>query len=158
MRKLLFGISLLAGLVLPQAAMAHEVPCPFCGMKVVQATDKQDNEVVLRFGKKKIEYRCVYCVLADSAKYDGDLVIYAPSETKGKPVLITRTAGKWAVVKEVDGALAPDPDVVFLNTFTKHEQCAAQSRAFHTKAGLDKYAKGAKPLSLDDMLALVAKK
>jgi len=160
-KKLAIRISLLAGMVLPAVAMAHEVPCPFCGMKVVQATKTQDNEVVLRFGKKKIEYRCVYCALADAGKYDGDLVVYAPSETKGKPVLLTRTSGRWAVVKEEEGKLAPEEGVVFLNSFTDHTQCATMSRAFHSKDGLNRYVKNdpkAKALSLDEMLVAVAKK
>lgn len=144
------AISLLA--LLPFAAVAHEVPCPFCGLKTVQATKTQDNEVVLRFGKKRIEYRCVYCAIADAGKYDGDLVIYAPSETKGNPVLVTRTGGKWATVKEADGKLVPEEGVVFLNAFKDHAHCATLSRAFHTKEALAKYVKDAKPLSLEELV------
>lgn len=137
------------------AAFAHDVPCPLCGLKLVQATKTQDNEVVLRFGKKKIEYRCVYCALADAKKYDGDLFVYAPSETKGKPVILQRAAGKWSVVKEADGKLVPEDGVVFLNAFKGHKECAGLSRAFHSKAGFDAYAdkpKDAKPLDLAGML------
>lgn len=150
MRTLLLTLALLV----PALAPAHEVPCPLCGMKVVQATKSRDNEVVLRFGKKRIEYRCVYCALADAKKYDGDLVVYAPSETKGKPVLLSRAAGKWSVVEVKDGALAPKGGAVFLNAFDSHKECAALSRAYHSQAGFDADApKGAKPLTLEEMLA-----
>jgi len=152
----------LAPLFISAAASAHDVPCPLCGMKVVQATKTQDNEVVLRYGKKKIEYRCVYCAIADSKKYDGDLVVYAPSETKGKPVILQRTAGKWNVVKDQDGKLVPEDGVVFINDFKSHAQCAALSRAFHTKAGFEKYAAAnkatdSKALTLEEMVAAATK-
>ncbi len=157
MRKLLLTLALFV----PTLALAHEIPCPLCGMKVVQATKIQDNEVVLRFGKKRIEYRCVYCALADAKKYDGDLFVYAPSETKGKPVILARTAGKWGVVEAKDGKLAPKEGAVFLNAFDSHKDCAALSRAFHDRAGFDAYkakAKDAKPLTLDEMLQKAAVK
>ena len=150
------NILLLLALLLPPLALAHEVPCPLCGLKVVQGTKTQDNEVVLRFGKKRIEYRCVYCALADAKKYDGDLFVYAPSETKGKPVILARAAGKWGVVESKDGDLVPKSGAVFLNAFESHKECAALSRAFHDRKGFDEYkpkAKGAKPLTLDEMLA-----
>ncbi|CAN5696410.1 hypothetical protein BH11ARM2_BH11ARM2_37690 [soil metagenome] len=155
-------LPLVALLLVAPAAMAHDVPCPLCGLKLVQATKDQDNEVVLRFGKKKIEYRCVYCALADSGKYDGDLIVYAPSETKGKPVLLQRTGGKWSAVKEAEGKLVADLDTVILNDFKSHAQCAMLSRAFHTKAGFDKYVAankvaGAKALSVSEMAEAVAK-
>lgn len=146
----------------PAFAAAHEVPCPFCGLKVVQGTKTQDNEVVLRYGKKKIEYRCVYCALADAKRYDGDLIVYAPSEAVGKPVLLQRTAGKWSVVKEADGKLVPEEGVVFINDFKSHPKCAMLSRAFHTKAGFDKYTtdnrlKDAKALTLEEMVEAAEK-
>ncbi len=160
MRSLFPTLALIvSSLVLPARALAHEVPCPLCGLKVAQATKSQDNEVVLRFGKKRIEYRCVYCALADAKKYDGDLFVYAPSETKGKPVILSRAAGKWSVVK-VDGEkLVPEEGAVFLNAFDSHKECAALSRAFHTQAGFEAYkpkAKGARPLTLDELLAKAA--
>ena len=46
-----------------------------------------------RFGRKRIEYRCVYCALSDAKSYNGDITILAPSELKGKPVLLTREGG-----------------------------------------------------------------
>jgi hypothetical protein len=145
-----------SSLGLSPAALAHEVPCPLCGLKVVQATKTQDNEVVLRFGKKRIEYRCVYCALADAKKYDGDLFVYAPSETKGKPVILSRAAGRWSVVKVEGERIVPAEGAVFLNAFDGHKECAALSRAFHSQAGFDAYkpkAKDAKSLTLDEMLA-----
>jgi hypothetical protein len=161
-KEVLKKLVILALATLSVTALAHEVPCPVCGLKVVQSTDKQDNEVVLRFGKKKIEYRCVYCALSDSENYKGDLVVYAPSETKGKPVLLKRTSGKWSVVKESDGKLVPEEGVVFMNAFTNHAKCGMLSRAFHTKDGFDKYAAvndapKAKPLTLDEMVAVAQK-
>lgn len=158
MKKLLA----LALLVLPTFALAHEVPCPVCGLKVVQNTKTMDNEVVLRYGKKKIEYRCVYCAIADARKYDGDVIVYAPSEAKGKPVLLQRAAGKWSAVKEADGKLVPEEGVVFINDFKSHAKCAALSRAFHTKEAFDKYVAAnkvtdAKALTLDQMVEVATK-
>ena len=149
-------------LVAPQMALAHEVPCPVCGLKVVQNTKTQDNEVVLRYGKKKIEYRCVYCAIADGKKYAGDLIVYAPSEKKGEPVLLQRTDGKWAAVKNEDGKLVPAPGVVFVNDVRNHAKCAMLSRAFHSKEGLEKYVaenkvSDAKAISLDELVAAVEK-
>lgn len=150
------------GLVAVPSALAHPVPCPVCGLKLVEGTKTQDNEVVLRYGKKKIEYRCAYCAIADSKKYDGDIVIYAPSETKGKPVLLQRSAGKWSVVKEQGGKLVPEEGAVFLNDFKSHAKCAMLSRAFHTKEAFDKYVAAnkvadAKALSLDEMVGASTK-
>ena len=165
LKNLVLRLSALAtlGLFAAPSALAHDVPCPLCGLKVVQATKSQDNEVVLRFGKKRIEYRCATCVLTDAKKYDGDLIVYAPSETKGKPVILQRTAGKWAAVKDEGGKLVPEEGAAFLNDFKSHAKCAMLSRAFHTKAGFDKYVAAnkvadAKALSLDEMVAQAAGK
>ena len=149
-------------LAIPAGAMAHEVPCPVCGLKVVQNTKTQDNEVVLRYGKKKIEYRCVYCAVADAKKYADDLFIYAPSEKKGEPVLLHRAGGKWATVRNVDGKLVPAEGVVFVNDVRSHAKCAMLSRAFHTKEAFEKYVAenkvgDLKPLSLDELLAAIEK-
>ena len=48
--------------------LAHEAKCPFCEMDVVQDTATQDNEVALKYGNKRIEYRCVMCAIADASK------------------------------------------------------------------------------------------
>lgn len=132
---------------------AHEAECPFCKLALVQNTDKLDNEVVLMFGNKKIEYRCIYCVFADQGRYKGDLVVNAPSETKGAPVLIKRTAGTWT---------APD-STVFLQQFKRHKNCASHSRAFTSKTAFDAYVKengisDATALTLVQELTEVAKR
>jgi hypothetical protein len=83
----------------------------------------------------------------------GDLIVYAPSEKVGEPVVLKRTAGEWS---------APE-GTVFLNAFKRHKDCALESRAFTSRAAFDKYvaAKGignAKPLTLTELQAEVAKK
>ena len=110
---------------------AHEGDCPYCKLKLAQNTPEQDNEVVLRFGNKKIEYRCIFCVFKDQKRYKGDLVVYAPSEKVGEPVILKRTDGKWT---------APE-GAVFLNSFKKHVDCAALSRAFSSSAAYEAYVK-----------------
>jgi hypothetical protein len=40
--------------------LAHEAPCPYCAQVITQDTDTQDNEVVLKFGRKRVEYKCVF--------------------------------------------------------------------------------------------------
>lgn len=145
-----FAVALGIGLALP--AFAHEGECPYCKLKLVQNSKSQDNEVVLKTGNKRIEYRCVYCVIKDQKRYKGDLVVYAPSEKVGEPVVLKRTDGKWS---------APE-GAVFLNAFQAHSDCAALSRAFSSKAAFDAYihAKGqheATPLTLDQFLSAVAK-
>lgn len=131
-------------------ASAHEGDCPYCKMKLVQNTKEQDNEVVLKMGNKRIEYRCMYCVIKDQGRYKGDLIVYAPSEKVGEPVVLNRTGGKWA---------APE-GAVFLNTFKKHADCAALSRAFSSKAAFDAYVakhkvQGAKALTFAEFAEAV---
>jgi len=132
-------------------AWAHEAQCPFCRLDVVQDTPEQDNEVVLRYGKKRIEYRCVYCALAHArTEFTGDLIILAPSEIKGKPVVLSRKEGRWAVMPET---------ALFLAAKAEHRQCAVAYRAFTGRAGFEAYLKRhaallgeAKPLSLAQMV------
>jgi hypothetical protein len=144
---------LIAILVLLSAlAFSHEGDCPYCKLPLVQNTKDQDNEVVVKFGNKRIEYRCVYCVFKDQKRYKTDLIVYAPSEKIGEPVVLKRTAGKWT---------APD-GAVFLNTFKKHADCAELSRAFSSRAAFDKYVTDkklidAKALSLLEFMDLVLK-
>ena len=145
-------LAVIAGLGLATPANAHEGDCPYCKLKLVQNTKEQDNEVVLKAGNKRIEYRCLYCVIKDQGRYKGDLIVYAPSEKVGEPVVLKRTGGKWT---------APEGSV-FLNTFKAHADCSALSRAFSSKAAFDTYihAKGhhdAKPLTLEQFLVAVAK-
>ena len=148
----MFILAVLGAFGLSSIVSAHDADCPYCKLKIVQNTKDQDNEVVLKFGNKRIEYRCVYCVFKDQGRYKSDLVVYAPSEKVGEPVVLKRTNGKWS---------APEGSV-FLNTFAKHANCAELSRAFSKKDAFSDYAKKhgaetAKPLSLDEFLALVAK-
>lgn len=148
--------ALTLGIVGSVPASAHETPCPYCKIKITQDTATQDNETVLRMGRKRIEYKCVYCALADAnAKYkDTDVTILAPSEKKGQPVEITRTGGKWN---------APE-GTVFVGVKASHRICQVTYRAFTNKAGYDTYvAKNKaqlsepKPLTLAEMVAVAAK-
>ena len=61
--KAAFAALLTTGLLgaLATPAAAHETDCPYCKLKVVQDTKEMDNEVLLRYGNKRIEYRCVMC-------------------------------------------------------------------------------------------------
>jgi len=131
-------------------ALAHEAKCPVCKLDVVQDTDKQDNEVALKSGRKRIEYRCVYCALSDAKSYTGDLTILAPSEIKGKPVTLARKDGKWSASPET---------AVFVGHKVNHRQCQTGYRALTTQAAFEKWVhanhellKEAKPLSLPQML------
>lgn len=132
---------------------AHEAKCPFCKLDVVQDTDQQDNEVALKYGRKRIEYRCVFCALSQAkTDYKGDVTILAPSEIKGKPVVITRKEGKWSVAPET---------AVFVGQKVNHRQCQMGYRAFTSKAGFDAHLKknhellhDAKPLTLAEMVAI----
>ena len=147
------ALTLTAGIA---CAFAHEAPCPYCKLKITQDTATQNNETVLRMGRKRIEYKCVYCATADANnKYkDADVTILAPSEKKGQPVEITRTAGKWN---------APE-GAVFVGVKASHKICQTTYRAFTNKAGYDTYVAankaqlaGAKPLTLDQILVVAAK-
>lgn len=145
----------LPGLVAARPALAHDADCPYCKLKVVQDTPDLDNEVALRYGRKRIEYRCVYCALAEAQTEQyakGDLTILAPSEKKGQPVPITRTAGKWS---------AP-AGTVFVGVKASHKVCQVTYRALTGKAAFDAYVQknkaqvgaDAKPLTLEQMLAV----
>lgn len=142
--------SLLAALAL--GASLHEGDCPLCKLPLIQNTEEADNEVVVKFGNKRIEYRCVSCVIKDQTRYKSDLVVYSPSEKVGEPVILKRTAGKWS---------APEKSV-FLYESTKHAECAALARSFSDKDAFVKYAAkvgkaNAKPLNLDEFIKLVLK-
>lgn len=144
------GVTGIAAGVRP--ALAHEAKCPVCKLDVVQDTDKLDNEVALKFGRKRIEYRCVYCALQDAKSYNGDVTILAPSELKGKPVLLTRKEGKWSVAPEA---------AVFVGHKVNHRQCEVGYRALTNRSAFDKWVhsnhellKDAKPLSLGEMVEL----
>lgn len=147
--------SLAGGLLRP--ADAHEAKCPVCKLDVVQDTDKLDNEVALKSGRKRIEYRCVYCALQDSKSYTGDITILAPSELKGKPVLLSRKGGNWTATPE---------SAVFVGHKVNHKSCQTGYRALTDRDAFDKWVHAnhellsdAKPLSLAEFLkvALPAK-
>ena len=138
----------------PLAAFAHEAPCPYCAMKITQDTDAQDNEVALKAGRKRIEYKCVFCALSEAkTEYPGDLSIAAPSEKKGEPVVLKRTADKWTAL--------PATAYFVYNAPLKHKICEVQARAFTSKDAAQTYINAhkddladAKPLSLDEMVAV----
>ncbi len=151
-RQAIALLAILGAIGISATASAHEGDCPYCKLKLVQNTKDQDNEVVLKMGNKRIEYRCLFCVFKDQGRYKSDLVVYAPSEKVGEPVILKRTAGKWS---------APE-GAVFLNTFKKHADCAALSRAFSSKEAFEKYVKAnsvqeAKALTLEQFIAIVTK-
>lgn len=159
-RRLLLAGSLAAVLAVPitafsvRPALAHEAKCPVCKLDVVQDTDKLDNEVALRSGRKRIEYRCVYCALSDAKSFTGDITILAPSEFKGKPVLLSRKEGKWSVAPET---------AVFVGHKVSHRSCELGYRALTTKSAFDKWIhanhdllKDAKPLTLAGILEVAS--
>lgn len=140
----------IAAAITPRPASAHEAKCPICKLDVVQDTEKLDNETAIRAGRKRIEYRCVYCALQDAGSFNGDLTLLAPSEVKGKPVVLSRKDGKWSVQPET---------AVFVGTKVDHRSCQVGYRALTGKASFEKWLqanpdvpKSAKPLSLSEML------
>jgi hypothetical protein len=130
---------------------AHETDCPRCKLPVVQDTATRDNEVALRYGRKRIEYRCVACALAEArTEYKNDLTILAPSEIKNKPVVLARKSGTWSALPA---------DAVFVGHKVAHRHCHLGYRAFTTRAAFDAHVKanakllaGAKPLTLAELL------
>jgi hypothetical protein len=138
--------------LVPSPALAHEATCSICKLDVVQDTAQLDNEVALKFGRKRIEYRCVFCALSDAKSFAGDVTILAPSELKGKPVLLTRTSGEWKVAPE---------SAVFVGHKVNHRSCQLGYRALTTRAAFEPWVQanpallnGARPLSLKEMLEL----
>ena len=133
-------------------ALAHEADCPYCQQPVTQDTATQDNEVVLKYGRKRIEYKCVYCALAEAeTEYpEGAVTIAAPSETKGEPVVLQRADGKWS---------APEGAVFVAIAPIKHKTCNVTARAFSSEAAAKKYIESnelkSAPLTLSQMLELV---
>jgi hypothetical protein len=134
------------------SAHAHEATCPVCKLDVVQDTNTQDNEVALKFGRKRIEYRCVWCALKDAPTYNGDVTVLAPSEAKGKPVLLTRNGGKWS---------ATPPTAVFVGEKVNHRSCQIGYRAFSDRAGFEAHQKKhpellkeSKPLTLEQLVEM----
>lgn len=132
-------------------AAAHEADCPYCQQAITQDTATQDNEVVLKYGRKRIEYKCVYCALAEAkTEYSsGDVSIAAPSEKKGEPVILKRAGGKWSA--------APAAHFV-AQTPLKHKTCNVTARAFHSKSAAQAYIKAnnlkTAPITLSQLVAL----
>ncbi len=58
------ALTALTGL-LPLPALAHG-NCPVCKLAVLADTKDQDNETGIRIGKRRIDYRCVYCALSEA--------------------------------------------------------------------------------------------
>lgn len=151
---------LVALLLAPVAALltnpilAHDADCPLCSLPVVQDTADQDNEVKVRYGRKRIEYRCVYCALSEahSELTEGDVTIAAPSEKKGEAIVIKRVSGQWS---------APQ-GVLFAAKKTSHRVCPITYRAFSSRAGFeawikahpDQFDKESQPLKFAQMLKL----
>ena len=135
-------------------AQAHEGKCPVCKLDVPQDTEQQDNEVALKFGRKRIEYRCVWCALTDAKTIQGDVTVLAPSEIKGKPVTLVRKADQWSAAPEA---------AVFVATKVNHRQCQVGYRAFTNPNAAEAYIKKnaavvgetAKPQTLAQLLETV---
>ena len=153
MKKILNGALVLFLTGAPvQKIFAHEAECPHCGLDIVQDTAEQDNETAIQYGKKRIEYRCILCAIADADKsYQGDLSISAPSEMKGKPVQVVRKGGQWS---------APE-GTIFLGQKVKHRYCQTGYRAFTSQAAFDAHVKKnkvivgvAKPIVLTELVNL----
>ena len=127
-------------------ALAHDAPCPYCNMKVSDETAS-----VLKMGRKRIEYKCVYCALAEAkTEYPtGDLTVYSPSEKPGVSVVSKRVGGKWSVLPASATFVAPAK--------IKHKVCQEQARAFTNKAAAQAYAKanGYQALTLAQLNAQV---
>ncbi|HEY0073901.1 MAG TPA: hypothetical protein VGB77_07350 [Abditibacteriaceae bacterium] len=141
--------------------VAHEAPCPRCAQTIAQDTKDQDNETVLKIGRKRIEYKCVFCALSEAqSEYKGDLVILAPSEKKGEPVKLDRTGGKWtASTDNARFVTHPIPQK------GDHKVCHVMYRAFTSedaaKAYIEKnkaHLPEAKPITLSQLLEKVQDK
>ena len=111
-------------------AIAHDAPCPYCNMKV-----SDDTASVLKMGRKRIEYKCVFCALAEAkTEYPtGDLMVYSPSEKPGVSVVSKRAKGKWSVLPASAMFVSPAK--------LKHKVCQEQARAFTNAAAATAYAK-----------------
>jgi hypothetical protein len=153
-RRTVLGLLSAAGMTLaPTPASAHDTKCPHCKLAVVQDTKIQDNEVALKFGRKRIEYRCVLCAIAQAkSEFEGDLSIVAPSEIKGERVTLTRKDGKWSVIPET---------AVFIAHKVNHRECEIGDRALTRAAAfqpwMDSHKElltGAKMLNLAEMIEI----
>ena len=145
----LAALLVIGGLITP--SFAHEAPCPFCAQAITQDTAEQDNETVLKIGRKRIEYKCVFCALSEAkTEYKGDLTILAPSEKKGEPIKLERKGDQWTASAE---------GVRFIAQKGDHKVCQMLYRAFTTEDAAKTYIEkhkehfaDAKPLTLAQML------
>ena len=148
---LLLGITALSG----AAANAHNhgqgVECAYCEIDVAPA-----DVVTMTHAGKVHKYKCVYCALDEAqGKYkSGNVVVSAPSEKKGKPVVIRRVGGKWI---SPAGASFVGPAKL------RHPICHIQYRAFTSRAAAQAHiAKNKKmlgnvqPLSFAQVLKLAS--
>ena len=132
------------------SAIADEADCPYCDRAVTKDTATQDNETVLKYGRKRIEYKCVYCAVSEAkTEYSkGDLSIAAPSEKKGARIIIKRVSGKWS---------APAGAVFVADMPLKHKACQITARAFTSKSAALSYIKAKKlttsPITLAQLVA-----
>lgn len=153
-RRTLLALMGAAGMALtPAPAFAHDTKCPHCKLPVVQNTKDLDNEVALKFGRKRIEYRCVLCAVAQAkTEFQGDLSIVAPTEIKGQPVTLTRKDGKWSV---------SPANAVFIAHKVNHRFCEFGDRALTGAAAFQPWVDahrdmltGAKMLNLDELIEI----
>lgn len=131
------------------AAQAQNSVCPFCSLPIVQNTPTMDYEAVLRSGGKNVSYRCTLCAVADAPKYQGDLVIMAPTGQPGKPMALKRSGGAWTA----------EAGAIFLSVPVSHRKCQIANRAFRSKTEFDDYAEknkdvvgAARPLTLAEFI------
>jgi hypothetical protein len=153
-RRNLLALLSAAGMAFaPVPVSAHDTKCPHCKLAVVQDTKAQDYEVALKFGRKRIEYRCVLCAIAQAkTEFEGDLSIVAPSEIKGQHVTLTRKDGKWSVSPET---------TVFIAHKVNHRECEIGDRALTKAAAFQPWVEahkdllaGAKMLNLAEMIEI----
>lgn len=148
--KMTTALALGFGVVFGSVAVsAHGVECAYCSIDVAPA-----DVVTMTHAGKAHKYKCVYCALdeAQGEYKNGNAVVSAPSEKKGKPVVIRRVGGKWI---SPAGASFVGPAKL------RHPICNVQYRAFTSRAAAQAYiAKNKKslgnvqPLSFAQVLKL----
>jgi hypothetical protein len=121
-------------------------------MPILNDTAASDFRVTLKLNGKTTAYRCVLCALADAKGMAGNIEIEAASESKGHPVHISRTDGKWSIMPE---------KAVFAYAEGDHEQCETRYRALTSSDAFTAYVqtnskvlKGAKQITLAQFLKL----
>ena len=143
----------LATLLAGRPAHASDAKCPYCKLAVLDDSGEMDNRVTLTQGARRIEYRCVFCAIAKAkSEIKGNLTIIAPSEVKGRPVIIHRKDGIWS---------SAPANAVFVAEKGNHRVCQLTYRAFTSPASLAAHVrknqrlfKGARPVNLPAMVEL----